>query len=92
MIKVPAPVLEGKRTQAEAARLLGITARHVRRLVAWLDHFGLKKVGGLPGAEEGPYHASGHIDGPGMGRPIEPGLTGINSEQLPRTRLTSVWP
>ena len=23
-------------------------------------------VGGLPGAEEGPYHALGHIDGAGM--------------------------
>ncbi len=23
-------------------------------------------MGGLPGAEEGPYHASRHIDGPGM--------------------------
>jgi ribonuclease J len=36
------------------------------RLTHWLDHFGLTKVGGLPGAEQGPYHASGHIDGPGM--------------------------
>jgi ribonuclease J len=36
------------------------------RLQAWLDYFGLKAVGGLPGAEKGPYHASGHIDGPGM--------------------------
>jgi len=26
----------------------------------------LKKVGGLPGAEKGPFHASGHIDGKGM--------------------------
>jgi ribonuclease J len=38
---------------------------HVR-LANWLDYFGLTKVGGLPGAEKGPFHASGHIDGPGM--------------------------
>jgi len=37
-----------------------------RRLTDWLSHFGLKVVGGLPGAEEGPFHASGHIDGAGM--------------------------
>jgi ribonuclease J len=36
------------------------------RLANWIEHFGLKAVGGLPGAEKGPYHASGHIDGPGM--------------------------
>ncbi len=36
------------------------------RLANWIAHFGLQAVGGLPGAEEGPYHASGHIDGPGM--------------------------
>ena len=36
------------------------------RLEHWLDHFGLTKVGGLAGAERGPFHASGHIDGPGM--------------------------
>ncbi len=36
------------------------------RLSNWLDRFGLAKVGGLPGAEKGPFHASGHIDGPGM--------------------------
>jgi ribonuclease J len=34
-----------------------------QRLVNWLNHFGLKIVGGLPNAEKGPYHASGHIDG-----------------------------
>ncbi|GBD32134.1 Ribonuclease J 2 [bacterium HR33] len=38
----------------------------LERLKNWLDHFDLKPVGGLPGAERGPYHASGHIDGPGM--------------------------
>jgi ribonuclease J len=43
----------------------------VKRLVNWLDHFGMKKVGGLPGAEQGPYHASGHIDGPALGGLIE---------------------
>jgi ribonuclease J len=36
------------------------------RLGNWLRHFGMTPVGGLPGAEEGPFHASGHIDGPGM--------------------------
>jgi ribonuclease J len=36
------------------------------RLMAWLNAFHMKAVGGLPGAEEGPFHASGHIDGPGM--------------------------
>jgi ribonuclease J len=36
------------------------------RLASWLEHFGLTGVGGLPGAERGPFHASGHIDGPGM--------------------------
>jgi len=34
ILKVLAPVLEGKRTQAEAARLLDMTPRHVRRLLA----------------------------------------------------------
>jgi Helix-turn-helix domain len=33
LLKVLTPVLEGLRTQAEAARLLGLTPRHVRRLV-----------------------------------------------------------
>jgi ribonuclease J len=37
-----------------------------QRLVNWLLHFGLKIVGGLPSAEKGPYHASGHIDGPAL--------------------------
>jgi len=32
-LKDLAPVLEGQRTQAEAARLLGVTPRHVRRLL-----------------------------------------------------------
>lgn len=36
------------------------------RLVAWLDYFGLKIVGGLPGAAVGPFHASGHADGPSL--------------------------
>lgn len=38
----------------------------LERLKNWIDHFHLKAVGGLPGSERGPYHASGHIDGPGM--------------------------
>jgi ribonuclease J len=42
-----------------------------QRLVNWLNHFGLKMVGGLPGAEKGPYHASGHIDGPALEELIE---------------------
>jgi helix-turn-helix protein len=33
ILKVLAPVLEGRRTQAEAARLLDFTPRHVRRLL-----------------------------------------------------------
>jgi transposase len=33
ILKVLAPVFDGQRTQAEAARLLGITPRHVRRLL-----------------------------------------------------------
>ena len=41
------------------------------RLTNWLDHFGLRAVGGLPGAEKGPFHASGHIDGRGMEWVIE---------------------
>jgi transposase len=36
ILKTLAPVLDGTRTQAEAARLLDLTARHVRRLVARL--------------------------------------------------------
>ncbi len=31
----------------------------------------MKKVGGLPGAAQGPYHASGHIDGPALEGLIE---------------------
>ncbi len=42
-----------------------------RRLCHWLDHFGLKSVGGLPRAEAGPYHASGHADGPALEKVIE---------------------
>jgi ribonuclease J len=42
-----------------------------KRLTNWLDHFGMRKVGGLPGAEQGPYHASGHIDGPALEGLIE---------------------
>ncbi len=42
-----------------------------QRLENWLDHFGLRKVGGLPNAEKGPYHASGHIDGPALEELIE---------------------
>lgn len=42
-----------------------------QRLENWLDYFKLTTVGGLPGAEQGPFHASGHIDGPGMEWVIE---------------------
>ncbi len=41
------------------------------RLRSWLELFRLKAVGGLPGSEKGPFHASGHIDGPGMEWVIE---------------------
>jgi len=41
------------------------------RLQHWLDFFRLTAVGGLPGGEKGPFHASGHIDGPGMEWVIE---------------------
>lgn len=57
-----------------------------RRLRNWIEHFGLRAVGGLPGAEQGPYHASGHIDGPGMEWLIEtihPGkIVPVHTEQL----------
>jgi ribonuclease J len=36
------------------------------RLANWLERFNLQAVGGLPGGEKGPFHASGHIDGAGM--------------------------
>jgi ribonuclease J len=49
-----------------------------QRLVNWLNHFGLKIVGGLPNAEKGPYHASGHIDGPALEELIE----GIGARRL----------
>lgn len=56
-----------------------------QRLQAWLDDFGLKAVGGLPGAEKGPYHASGHIDGPSMEwliETIDPGkIVPVHSQQ-----------
>ena len=41
------------------------------RLAHWLQVFHLKPVGGLPGAEKGPFHASGHIDSAGMEWVIE---------------------
>jgi transposase len=40
ILKVLAPVRDGQRSQAEAARLLGITARHVRRLLQRLEQGG----------------------------------------------------
>src|SRR5688572_6494570 len=48
------------------------------RLVNWLKHFGLKMIGGLPGAEQGPYHASGHIDGTSLQELIE----GVGAEAI----------
>jgi ribonuclease J len=42
-----------------------------KRLENWLGYFGLKNFGGLPNAEKGPYHASGHIDGPSLEALIE---------------------
>jgi ribonuclease J len=41
------------------------------RLRHWLDFFYLTAVGGLPGGEKGPFHASGHIDGRAMEWVIE---------------------
>jgi ribonuclease J len=56
------------------------------RLANWLDYFKLNKVGGLPGAEKGPFHASGHIDGPSMEWVIEtinPGkILPVHSQKL----------
>lgn len=46
--------------------------------MSWLDHFGLERVGGLPGAEEGPFHASSHADGPTLERLIEE----VGAEQI----------
>jgi hypothetical protein len=43
-LKVLAAVLDGKRTQAEAARLLGLTPRHVRRLLERLQAEGDQAV------------------------------------------------
>ena len=44
-----------------------------QRLGNWLGHFGLTPVGGLPGSESGPFHASGHWQFPSHGeRPMGP--------------------
>jgi len=40
LLKIMAPVLEGKRTQAEAARLADLSVRHVRRLQRQLEQGG----------------------------------------------------
>src|ERR671926_190363 len=40
VLKIMAPVLQGQRTQAEAARLLGLSVRHVRRLQRKLEQGG----------------------------------------------------
>lgn len=65
-----------------------------RRLTNWLRCFGLTVVGGLPGAEKGPFHASGHIDGPGMERLIETidpvWLLPVHTEKL--GWFTARWP
>jgi ribonuclease J len=64
------------------------------RLKNWLDHFGLKPVGGLPGSEKGPFHASGHIDGAGMEWLIETidpaALLPVHSQKL--GWFESRWP
>jgi ribonuclease J len=56
------------------------------RLANWIKRFGLQSVGGLPGAEKGPYHASGHIDGPGMEwviGTIDPGrIVPVHTQQM----------
>ena len=64
------------------------------KLRNWLDCFGLRAVGGLPGAETGPFHASGHIDGPGMEWLIETigpaRILPVHSQQL--GWFESRWP
>src|SRR3954447_2288094 len=40
VLKIMAPVLQGQRTQAEAARLLGLSVRQVRRLQRKLEQGG----------------------------------------------------
>jgi ribonuclease J len=42
-----------------------------QRLLAWLRYFEMEPVGGLPGAEAGRFHASGHADGPALEELIE---------------------
>jgi ribonuclease J len=54
----------------------------------WVDYFGFRKGGGLPNAEKGPYHASGHIDGPALEGLIEQ----IGAQRvLPVHRETFEW-
>jgi ribonuclease J len=57
-----------------------------QRLVNWLELFHMKRVGGLPGSEKGPFHASGHIDGKGMEwliETIQPGkLLPVHTQKL----------
>jgi ribonuclease J len=64
------------------------------RLTEWLNAFNLKAVGGLPGAEQGPFHASGHIDGPGMEWLIETiaskRILPVHSQKL--AWFTKRWP
>ena len=64
-----------RRAEPTSSRRRRPTARTTRstisRLENWLDHFGFRKVGGLPIAERGQYHASGHIDGPALETLIE---------------------
>ena len=51
-LKVMAPVLDGKRTQVEAARLMGLCVRQVRRLQRRLEQDGdagiIHRLRGLP--------------------------------------------
>jgi ribonuclease J len=49
-----------------------------QRLVNWLNYFGLRVVGGIPGGEEGPFHASGHADGPSL----ESFISTVNPERI----------
>src|SRR4029077_4660846 len=59
-LKVLAAVLDGKRTQAEAARLLGLTPRHVRRLLQRLEAEGDQAViHGLRGRPSNRRHDDG---------------------------------
>ena len=49
-LRVLHSVLDGQRTQVEAARLLGLTPRHVRRLLKRLTNLGYNMPSTVPAA------------------------------------------